>query len=359
VRLLGENLTLFRSESGELGLIGERCPHRGFDLEYGIPDERGLRCPYHGWLFDKTGTCIEMPFDDRVRTDNSARRARVGIEGYPVQALGELIWAYLGPAPAPLLPRWDVLARPEFDHAAQVHVLPCNWLQCMDNSADPMHFEYLHAALGNYTLKKMGKPPAMKLTRHLKIAFDRYKYGMMKRRLLEGEPETVDDWTTGHPLLFPNILAVGEADAPSLQIRTPIDDTHTLHFNYRTRPRAPGAAPKTISVVHETLFDENGKIIADSIPIQDILAWVMQGPISDRTREHLTASDAGIALYRRLLNEALEAVGRGDDPMNVFRDPAEMEPWISLHREHVALKPFDSKYQEQFEYIEQVSGPGE
>ena len=356
VRLLGENLTLFRSEAGEIGLVGERCPHRGIDLEYGIPDARGLRCPYHGWLFDKKGACLEMPFDDRVKTDNSGRREKMGIDAYPVQVLGELVWAYLGPEPVPLLPRWDVLVRPEFDHAAQVHLLPCNWLQCMENSADPMHFEYLHAAFGNYTLKKLGRPPAMTLTRHRKIEFDRFKYGLMKRRLLEGESEDSDDWKTGHPLLFPNILAVGATHRPSLQIRTPIDDTHTLHINYVTRMRAPGAAPQPITVAHEKLFDENGKIIADTIPVQDILAWVVQGPISDRTKEHLAASDTGVALYRRMLNEALDAVARGEDPMGVVRDRAENEPWIALSRESEALRPFDSKYDPQFEHIARVAG---
>ena len=77
VRLMGENLTLFRSENGELGLIGERCPHRGVDLENGIPDAKGLRCPYHGWLFDKKGRCLEMPFDDRPCRVQGFREERV------------------------------------------------------------------------------------------------------------------------------------------------------------------------------------------------------------------------------------------------------------------------------------------
>jgi 5,5'-dehydrodivanillate O-demethylase len=351
VRLMGESLTLYRSEGGELGLIAERCPHRGVDLEYGIPDAKGLRCPYHGWLFNAEGRCLEMPFDDRTGS-KTRRRDSIKIDAYPVQELGGLIFAYLGPAPAPLLPRWDVLARPDLDRAVQIHMLPCNWLQCMDNSADPVHFEYLHAALGNYTLKKQGKPPAMKFQRHVKIGFDRFKYGMMKRRLLEGESEDVDDWTTGHPLLFPNILAQGAAHAPTLQIRTPIDDTHTLHFGYRTRLRKPGEPAKPFEAVHEALFDERGKVIADNIPEQDMLAWVAQGPISDRTREHLAGSDTGVALYRRMLSEALDAVARGEDPLGVIRDAKENEPWISLNREHETLKKFESTYKGLLERLE-------
>jgi 5,5'-dehydrodivanillate O-demethylase oxygenase subunit len=358
VRLLGENLTLFRTTSGELGLVGERCPHRGVDLQYGIPEKDGLRCPYHGWKVDKTGRCLEMPFDDRLR-DDMRHRERIGTNGYPVEELGGLIWAYLGPKPAPLLPRWDLLVREEFDRAAQIHVLPCNWLQCMENSADPVHFEFLHATFGNYMRKKEGKPPAMKVKRHLKIAFDRFKYGLMKRRLLEGEPETSDDWTVGHPLLFPCTLAQGAQDAPTLQIRVPIDDTHTLHYLYRAELRKPGTAPTGIQVLHESLYGDDGKIMTDQVVAQDFVAWIAQGPISDRSHEHLAASDTGITVYRRLLNEALEAVARGEDPMGVIRDRAENEPWIELHREAETLKGFDSKYQALQERIREMAGATE
>ncbi len=350
VRIMGENLTLYRSEAGEYGLIGERCPHRRVDMEYGIPDERGLRCPYHGWLFDKAGRCLEMPFDDRVNP-GSTHKDRIAMLAYPVRELGGLVFAYLGPAPAPLLPRWDVLAREGFDAIVEIHNLPCNWLQCMDNAADPMHFEYLHAALGNYALKKQGKPPAMKVARHLKIDFDRFDLGIMKRRLLEGEPETVDDWTTGHPLLFPNILAVGSVDAPTLQFRVPVDDTNTRQFAYRTLRRKPGAPARPMVVNHAKLFNEQGKIVADNIPAQDMVAWVMQGPISDRENEHLAASDKGVLMYHKMLNEEMDKVQRGEEPMCVFRDPAENEPMIDIRRERRNLQTFESRYDTHFDRL--------
>ena len=350
VRIMGENLTLYRSEAGEYGLIGERCPHRRVDMEYGIPDERGLRCPYHGWLFDKAGRCLEMPFDDRVNP-GSTHKDRIAMLAYPVRELGGLVFAYLGPAPAPLLPRWDVLAREGFDAIVEIHNLPCNWLQCMDNAADPMHFEYLHAALGNYALKKQGKPPAMKVARHLKIDFDRFDLGIMKRRLLEGEPETVDDWTTGHPLLFPNILAVGSVDAPTLQFRVPVDDTNTRQFAYRTLRRKPGAPARPMVVNHAKLFNEQGKIVADNIPAQDMVAWVMQGPISDRENEHLAASDKGVLMYHKMLNEEMDKVRRGEEPMCVFRDPAENEPMIDIRRERRNLQTFESRYDTHFDRL--------
>ncbi len=347
IRILGEDLTLYRSRTGDYGLVAERCPHRLVSLEYGIPDALGLRCPYHGWLFDKTGACLEMPYDDRINPE-SKYKDRIKIKAYPVENLNGLLFAYMGPQPAPLLPRWDVLVQDGFDSGIQIHNLPCNWLQCMDNAADPMHFEYLHAELGNYTLERMGKPPAMTRRAHVAIEFDLFKYGMMKRRLLEGESEDVDDWTTGHPLLFPNILAVGGADWPTLQYRVPVDDENTIQFAFRTIRRKPGAEPKPQTIVHSKLFDDNGKIVADNIPAQDMLAWVMQGKICDRTQENLAASDRGVMLYHRMLQEEMARAERGEDPMGVIRDRSENEPMIDLSREAVALDSFQSQYKDIF-----------
>jgi 5,5'-dehydrodivanillate O-demethylase oxygenase subunit len=348
VRWFGEDLTLFRTERGEYGLIGERCSHRCISLEYGIPEPHGLRCPYHGWVFDTKGRCVEQPFEDLAHP-SSRFKEETGVKAYPVEALGGLVWAYFGPEPAPLLPRWDVLVRDDLDRAIDIYELPCNWLQCMDNSADPVHFEWLHAYFGNYVQKKKGRPSLMTPARHLRIAFDRFKYGFYKRRLVEGEPETSDDWTVGHPVLFPNTLAQGGPDAPNLQIRMPVDDTHTVQFLYRTTRRKPGAPKRPIVVKHTPIFDEKGKLLADTIPHQDLLAWVAQGPITDRTREHLATSDRGIVFYHKLLLEQLERVKQGLDPIGIVRDRAENEPMIELRREGKPLQAFASRYENSFE----------
>ena len=120
VTLLGENLALFRSDSGKLGLVAQRCPHRGASLAYGIPEEEGLRCPYHGWRYDRGGQCNEQPAEPA----ESTFKDRIKIPAYPVQELGGLVWAYLGPAPVPLLPRWDVLVRDDLDRDIGVTHLP-------------------------------------------------------------------------------------------------------------------------------------------------------------------------------------------------------------------------------------------
>ena len=339
VTLLGENLALFRSESGELGLVSQRCPHRGASLAYGIPEEDGLRCPYHGWKFARGGQCLEQPSEP----DSSTFNERIRIPAYPVQELGGLIWAYLGPDPVPLLPRWDILVRQDLDRTIGVTHLPCNWLQIMENSMDPIHFEWLHAVYGNYVNKRQGKPPAMTPRRHEQIAFDVFEYGIYKRRLLEGEnPDTSEDWLTGHPVIFPYILAVGDHTRPTLQIRVPVDDTHTLHYWYRADVRPAGQAPQaTIPIPDIPYVHRNGRLVVETINGQDMMAWVTQGPISDRTTERLGTSDKGVILYRNLLLEQMEKVERGEDPLGVIRDPAKNEPFIRIARERVALKSFE------------------
>ena len=155
VKLLGENLALYRTEVGALGLLAQRCPHRGASLAYGIPEDDGLRCPYHGWKFDSGGHCLEQP----AEPVDSTFKDRIRIPAYPVQPMGGLIWAYLGPEPVPLLPRYDLFVRDDVNREIGVSRLPCNWLQIMENSLDPVHLEHLHAVYMNYVLKRQGKPP--------------------------------------------------------------------------------------------------------------------------------------------------------------------------------------------------------
>lgn len=337
ITLLGENLALFRSDDGRLGLVSQRCPHRGASLAYGIPEEDGLRCPYHGWKFSRTGQCLEQPAEPA----DSSFKDRIRVPAYPVQELGGLVWTYLGPEPVPLLPRWDILVRDDVDRSIGVTHLPINFLQAMENSMDPIHFEWLHAVYGNYVNKRQGKPPVMTPRRHEQIAFDVFEYGIYKRRLLEGEdPQTSEDWLTGHPVIFPYILAVGDHSRPTLQIRVPVDDTHTLHYWYRAELCASGAEPKPVSIYEVPHVHKNGRLVVETINGQDMMAWVTQGEISDRTTERLGTSDKGIILFRNLLLEQMEKVERGEDPMGVVRDPAKNEPYIKIAREKVALNAF-------------------
>lgn len=333
VRLLGEDLTLFQTERGEIGLVGDRCAHRAISLAYGIPQENGLRCAYHGWTYDAQGQVVDMPFEPAC--------LHLKIKAYPVQQLGGLVFAYLGPEPTPLLPRHELFARDDLDKSIEMTPLPCNWLQCMDNSLDPIHYEHLHGVYGNYVAKKQGREAPMHPARHLKIDFDLFEYGVYKRRLMEGASEDCDDWRIGHPILFPNTLLVGDARAVRYQIRVPIDDAHTMHYNYNVWPRKSGVPSwEGIPVKVTTIYEEDGSIVADTVFKQDALGWVGQGPISDRTIEHLVTSDRGIMLYHNMLLEQMARVERGEDPMAVVRNPEKNYPMIRIRWEDRAKEVY-------------------
>jgi 5,5'-dehydrodivanillate O-demethylase len=326
IRHLGEDLVLFKDARGRLGLIGHRCAHRAISLAYGIPQDNGLRCAYHGWTYDTEGHVVDMPFEPACLP--------LKIPAYRAQELGGLIWAYLGPEPAPLLPRWDFLLREDFNREIHATELPCSWLQCMDNSLDPAHFEHLHGHYGNYMMRKLGRPPMLNPARHVKIDFDVFEYGIYKRRLLEGRTEDDPDWTTGHPILFPSILSQGGPDRGNFQIRTPVDDQTTMHICVNGwRPAEGEALTDETPVFHDPLtYDDLGRVLAPFIVRQDEMAWIAQGPITDRTVEHLVTSDKGILLYRKVLLENVEKVKRGEDPMGTVRDESKNYPMIRIAR---------------------------
>jgi 5,5'-dehydrodivanillate O-demethylase len=325
VRILGEDLVLYRDRAGRFGLLAEFCPHRRASLAYGIPERDGLRCPYHGWKFDGAGRCLEQPNEP----EGSAFKDKIVTSGYPVQELGGLLWAYLGPAPAPLLPRYDGFVVPGTIRHVGKAVIPCNWLQIMENSVDPVHTEWLHGRLYQFIKEKDGITVAIS-KHHKKIAFDEFDYGIIKRRLLEGQTEDVDDWRVGHPVVFPNILAVGSGGGLwrqyVFQIRVPIDDTHTQHYWWHAyvppeRAHVPPHLLEKVPVYEPPIVDANGEYLLEYIHAQDIMAWVTQGPIADRTVENLGASDRGLTLYRRMLFRELKKVEAGEDPICVIRDP--------------------------------------
>ncbi|MDA1035425.1 MAG: aromatic ring-hydroxylating dioxygenase subunit alpha [Chloroflexi bacterium] len=341
VKLLGEELVLYRDRSGTLGLIDRLCPHRRVDLSYGIPEEHGLRCMYHGWMFDETGQCIEQPFEETVHPDGRFKE-KVRVTGYPVEVLGGLVFAYLGPQPAPLLPRWDLFVEPDAIRQVGFSIIPCNWLQIVENALDPVHVEYLHGWYGKYILDQQAEPDPALLSasesftkRHLEIAFDVFEHGIVKRRLVEGGSRDDEDWVVGHPLVFPCMLRVGAAGRNTFQIRTPLDDHTTLQMYYTAFFAPPGATvPQQDSVPYywQPVYDENGEYNLESANNQDIMAWVGQGAIADRPHEHLGVTDKGVILLRKLLKEQAQVVADGGDPMNIVRDPAKNE-YITLPQE--------------------------
>ena len=329
VRLLGEDLVIFKDRQGRLGLIAEQCPHRRASFAHGIPTENGIRCPYHGWEYNAQGKCIHQPNEQ----DKCAFRDKVSTDAYPVQEMGGMLFAYMGPQPQPLLPRWDGFVAQGTIRIMGRTILPINWLQIMENSLDPVHTEWLHGHHYEFLKEQEGVKVAIS-TRHLKIDFKEFEYGMTKHRLLEGHSEDGDDWKVGHPIVFPNMLAVGNGDEKSryysFQMRVPVDDTHTMHlwFNAYVPPQGVEVPKHLLEKVHTyevPFIDEKGEFIVDNVDGQDMMAWISQGAIADRSLENLGATDKGIVMYRRMLKREMQKVQAGIDPMGIVRDTARNE----------------------------------
>lgn len=317
VRLLGEDLVLFRDRSGHLGLLADHCSHRGASLLYGRVEERGIACAYHGWLYDTQGNCLECPAEPA----GSRFHLTVAHRAYPVQKVVGLYWAYLGPQPAPLLPPYDILLRKDGRRTLQLRgQVDCNYLQAMENSVDPAHLQILHqdsAARGRSILNT-----TRGFTDDVE-SFDFYLtgYGIMKRRVYG------DGRIDEHPLIFPNILRQGNG----MEIRVPLDDEHTWIYEIRFYPTEDGSIvedegdpPIESQTPHKDrpgVPHPDARFSMAQVDHQDYMAWETQGVIPDRSLERLTASDRGVVLFRQLLKEQIEQVQRGKDPLGVLRDP--------------------------------------
>jgi 5,5'-dehydrodivanillate O-demethylase len=313
VRLLGEDFALWKTPQGGYGIIQERCPHRHASLVYGVVEEEGLRCGYHGWLFDCEGQCLDQP----AEPDASKFKDRVEAFTGRAEEMRGLIWVYIGPEPAPELPRFDVYVDPGFIDVGH-SVLPCNWLQIMENSVDPYHVEWLHGRYFQFLADQKGflAPPSFQ-KKHVKVGFDPMDWGILKRRVLEGHTEEDDDWAVGHPLVFPYCMRVGGGGIDQMQIRVPIDDKTTWTLFYSNHhPEGVDEYPEQVYPIDYEYkwLDENGNHIVDYIEGQDVMAWVTQGDITDRTAEHIGKSDLGVIMLRRMFREQMSLVEEGEDP---------------------------------------------
>ncbi len=337
-RLLGEDLVVYRTRSGRVGVMQESCPHRRASMAYGIPEEDGLRCGYHGWVFDPEGTCLEQPAEPA----SSTFKDRIRATAYPAQELGGMIHVYLGPDPAPLLPRFDLYVWEDVWREIWWADLPFSWMNPMENSVDPHHAEWLHGHYGAFVdeLETGVKRDATVYVKpHQKVGFDEFEFGIIKRRMLEGASEEDDDWKIGHPLVFPHMLRRGFAWQHMFQIRVPVDDHTTRHYWYTAYKGPEGfvmPAQDEIPVMEVPWQKPDGDFDVSFVDGQDIMAWATQGAIYDRSLEHLGQSDRGIIMLRRMFERELEKVEQGLDPIGVIRDPAKNEI-ISLPTEKKKL----------------------
>ncbi|MPZ14012.1 MAG: Rieske 2Fe-2S domain-containing protein [Chloroflexi bacterium] len=324
VRILGEDLVLFKDRSGRVGLIADHCAHRGASLLYGRVEERGIACAYHGWLYDTEGSCLECPAEPA----GSMFHLTVKHRAYPVRQFAGLYWTYLGPLPAPEIPRYDVWVRTDGSQKIDVYPrLDCNWFQAMENSVDPAHLQILHQ-------DSQGRraPNTTRGFTDSVLGFDFYEvpYGIIKRRQYANG--RIDE----HPVIFPNILRVGNCT----QIRVPMDDTHTNIFFVRFVPREiagnGGGTDDESDVRYLEPFKTPSeaqhpftRFRMDLTLAQDHMAWETQGPIADRSIERLATSDRGIVLLRQIMVREIDRVHQGTDPLGVVRDPN--HPMIDTH----------------------------
>ncbi len=312
IRILGEDLLVYRSPSGEIICIEEHCAHRKASLYFGFIEDDGIRCCYHGWKFDVKGACIERPFETSLGTGISVR-------AYPVQELGGLLFVYMGPHAdnPPLLPRWDVMARE--DGKRDIVVLPthgCNWLQIQENTVDTVHTYYLHGhlsmvhqidqvlAIGKYFYRPI-----------VDYDWGVCDWGISKSVEYGGDnPET----EVRPPLIFPNILRIPEGPVEALHFRVPVDDTHTRVIwvglrEYTGEQRGKNQAEVSFRYEPDEPFDIN-KPDFSTFYGQDRAVWETQGAIYDRSQETLGASDRGIVMFRRMLAEQIDLVEQGKEP---------------------------------------------
>lgn len=317
VRLMGEDLVLYRDLSGTYGLIERHCQHRRADLSYGFVEKCGLRCSYHGWLYDETGQCTEQPYED-IANPRADFKKKIRATAYRVAEKGGLIWAYLGPAPAPLIPTWEPFTWQNGFRQIVFSEVPCNWVQCQENSIDPVHFEWMHA---NFRVRAAGRTGPYVPT-HTKLDFDEFDHGFVYRRIREDTDENHLLWKIGRVCLWPNALFTGD----HFEWRVPIDDTSTLsvtwHFARVPKEREPyvqGSIPYWYGPVWDK---DSQRLITTHVMNQDFAAWIGQGRVTARHREHLGKSDRGVALLRKRFRQDLEAIEQGKDPKGLVRDPA-------------------------------------
>ena len=317
IRLLGEDLVLYKDLSGTYGLVDRQCAHRRADLSYGMVEATGLRCNYHGWNFDETGHCIAQPYEDTVYPERKAKD-RIRIKSYPVQTKGGMLWTYMGPQPVPLLPDWEAFSWPNGFSQVVISEVPCNWFQCQENSIDPVHFEWMHENWGNRLRTgstKLGPT-------HLKLAFDEFEYGFTYRRTKQDSDEHNQAWTVGRVCLWPNGFFLGE----HFEWRVPIDDHNTLSITWKYTRVPAGREPYVqdhIPTWHGPLKDAQGRWIDTHVMNQDFLAWVGQGVIADRSQEMLGASDGGVVAIRRRFFDEMARIAKGEEAKGILRDPAQ------------------------------------
>lgn len=317
VRLLGEDLALIRLKDGSLFLSQRHCPHRGASLVYSFVEGEHIRCPYHGWLFNKQGQCIEKPFESK-KSNSLCRKL---IDTYSTHEIAGLVFAYLGPEyHKPYFPMWDILVREDgVRHFEVQDDLKCNWLQMQENAVDVTHTHFLHSKyfekLGMKDTSGFGEP-------FKKFGFQPFQWGIVKSWYYAGKDKGVG-W--GNPLIFPNMLRL----LTEMHWRVPIDDetTRIVWVSFTPNELTDNTAKNIYPEVKQQprTKDVDGRYLMDTFMSQDAMAAETQGAFFDRSKEQLGASDTGIVMLRKILQEQIAIVENNGNPIaNVYDSPVDI-----------------------------------
>ena len=346
VRLLGENLVMFRDNKGGYGLIDRMCPHRGTDLAYGRLEDGGLRCSFHGWLFDRAGKCLETP----AEPEGSNLCANIRQKAYPVVEKNGILFAYMGPGEPPDFPHFDCFIAPDSHTFAFKGMIECNWLQSLEVGIDPAHTSFLHRFFHDEDPKDYyGKlfrdvsadsdMPMTKIMRDFprpKIEVEQTDYGMRIATLRQISDKNTHIRITN--LMFPNAFIIPmNREMTITQWHVPIDDTkhywYAIFTSFSTPVNKDQMREQRLKLYqlpdyipnknksndygfdpHEQEHETYTGMGAD-INVHDQWACESMGAIQDRTREHLGQQDKAITTYRRLLRQAIEDTKNGGRPL--------------------------------------------
>jgi 5,5'-dehydrodivanillate O-demethylase len=313
IPLLGERLVLYKDLSGNYGLISAFCGHRLTDLSFGIVEQYGLRCFMHGWLYNEDGRCLEQPLETEPFLDE------IKLSAYQIAIKGGMIWAYLGPEPAPLVPDWEPFSWEDGIVQIVFAPLPCNWLQCQENSIDPIDIELFHNGL-QQTLNGAPTPPPPSL----QVGFDEFEHGFVYRRARKEEADTDAGWSIGRTCIWPNALFSGDTRSCHFEWRVPMDDMNTMSVAWFIDRVAPGSRlPSEQRFFHwyAPVKDEKNEVIDSHLINRSFVIWLHQEPIVDRTKEHLVESDQGVTLLRSKYFSQIALIADGGEPKSTIRDP--------------------------------------